>query len=202
VLLRPEPLPLVRRRLHAQAVSQAQVAVSDAQARQVIGREVARLGLTLSDAELQFHREVGHGAGMGSRADLDRAERWLRSLLETNARRAVYPAEGLRQAAGFVWFRVCLNSAWLGPWAWLRHRRSPLARGHRPLRRERAVFALNAVRSLAGLGPRGPAGRLANWAPPAAGAGRHPPGHSHCGRFPDGRDGVRPPRNPGDGLFS
>ncbi len=152
------PAVLVRHRVHREGVSSARQSASDRQAVVVLARELARLGMTPSAAELQFHREVGHGAGMKSRADVDQAERWVTRLLEENGRRRAYPAAGLREAASLVWFRVCLNSAFLGPWIWTRYARSPLSRFGRPLWRERIAFAVNAVRGL-----KGPSGRIGTW---------------------------------------
>jgi hypothetical protein len=98
---------------------------------------------------------------MKSRDDVVRAEQWLQRLIGENDRRRTYPVEGLRKAAALVWFRVCLNSAFLGPWIWGCFARSPLSRLIRPLWRERIAMAVNALRGL-----KGPTGRLEIWDKP------------------------------------
>ena len=157
------PLPLVRYRVHREAVSLARQAASDRQAQAVLALELARLGLQPSPAELQFHREVGHGAGMLDRQAVARAEAWLQRLLAENARRAVYPAAGLCAAAARVWFRVCLNSTHLGPWMAFRYFASPLRRPHRPTARDQALLLARACGRRAGWGPATPTGRLEVW---------------------------------------
>lgn len=159
------PVSLLRYRLHEASVSHVSQAISDGQVTELLRQQLEKIGIHPDEQQLRFHRAVGHGAGQNSRSDLDRAERWLAFLLGANRGAAVFPEKGLAQAAGFVWWRVCLNSANLGPGTWWRWRRSALARHHAPLWREQAALL---IRSHVLRGSRAPTGRLAVWDSPAA----------------------------------
>jgi hypothetical protein len=144
------PEPLLRYRIHAGAVSGRQGGASDERARDLQRGLLGRLGADAGEASLSFHRLVGHGAAMTTPEELARAEAWLQHLQGLNLRTRVYDAAGLARAVGFVWLRVCLNSARYGRWAWAHYRTSPLALHHEAALTERLQLCgaalLSAVR--------------------------------------------------------
>ena len=156
------PKALLRYRLHRESVTQSRQEVSDRIATSLIDGQLRKIGLELNADNLKFHRQVGHGSGMRSLEELQRAEHWLLYLLDYNRVNGCLPREGLAQAFSFVWWRVCLNSAFLGPRVWLRYYRSPLGRGYYPLPAERLLFLVNGMLTMTGR-RAGPAGRLSVW---------------------------------------
>jgi glycosyltransferase involved in cell wall biosynthesis len=164
------PSPLLRYRLHGESVTHSRQEVSDMIATERIDGQLRKIGIELNCEDLKFHRQVGHGAGMRSLSELRRAEEWLCHLVERNRAHGVLSDEGLIQACSFVWWRVCLNSAFLGPRVWLRYYRSPLVGRYFPLPAERFVFLVNGMMAMAGRG-KGPTGRLSVWDKQAGGQG-------------------------------
>lgn len=157
------PRPLLEYRVHAQSVSRAREAESDQQALRLVGDQLRHLRPEATASEILFHRQVGHGAGLATRDQLEQAERWLMGLLACNNRATLFPRQGLRAAAGRVWFRVCWNSIGLGWWLVRRWRHSPLATGYRATPREQMILAFNAMRHGRRRHPRPPSGRLGTW---------------------------------------
>jgi glycosyltransferase involved in cell wall biosynthesis len=136
--------PLVHWRANARSVTSARFSESNRTALQVQRAELARLGISVGDEDLAFHRQIGNGSGFSNYTELQRAEEWLKMLLRKNDLLSVYPSEGLRQAVAFVWFRVCLNSTCLGPRVWLIYYKSSISEGYRPVWNERLVMIVNA----------------------------------------------------------
>ena len=155
--------PLVHWRANERSVTSARFSESNRTALCIQRAELARLGISIGDEELAFHRQIGNGSGFSSYGELRRAEQWLKMLLGKNVLVSVYPAEGLRQAIAFVWFRVCLNSSCLGPRAWLIYYKSSISEGYRPVWTERLMMIVNAFLRR----QKGPAGRLSDRSPNA-----------------------------------
>ena len=126
------PEPLLRYRQHAGAVTDRQGDASEARSLAVQRRLLGRLGLEPEDEAARFHRLVGHGAEMRTSEEMQRAQAWLMTVAEANARAGVYDAEGLRRAIGFVWHRLALNSARGGAWAHRLYRAAPFAEWFQP----------------------------------------------------------------------
>jgi hypothetical protein len=103
----------------------------DRQAGRVIRPRLETLGISFSDEELRFHRNIGRGRSvrLNCLAQIDQAETWLMSILHTNRARAFYDEEALAAVIGTVWFRVCVNSSQLGYPLLDRYRRSRIFRG-------------------------------------------------------------------------
>lgn len=155
--------PLVHWRANERSVTSARFSESNRTALCVQKAELARLGISVNDEELAFHRQIGNGSGCSNYAELQCAEQWLKMLLEKNEMVSVYPAEGLRQAVAFVWFRVCLNSSCLGPMAWLIYYKSSISEGYRPVWNEHLMMIVNAFLRCR----KGPTGRLSGRSPDA-----------------------------------
>lgn len=150
------PAPLVHWRATERSVTSARFAESNRQALRIQQAELVRLGIAATEEQLAFHRQVGNGSGFACLEGLERADHWLRQLIEKNREVHVYPDEGLQQAAAFVWFRVCLNSSGLGPAVRRIYSSSPVSEGYCPAWRERLMMWANAALRLR----RQPAGRL------------------------------------------
>lgn len=126
------PAPLLRYRVHTASVTGRRAELSEQAARRIQAHWLSRLGLAMDEPDLAFHRLVGHGAGMRDAEELARAEAWLLRVLAANRAARVFADDGLARAAGFVWLRVCLNSARAGAFAARAYGASPLARNHSP----------------------------------------------------------------------
>lgn len=155
--------PLVHWRANERSVTSVKFSESNRTALCIQRDELARLGISVDDEELAFHRQIGNGSGCSSYAELRRAEQWLKMLLGKNGLVSVYPAEGLRQAVAFVWFRVCLNSSCLGPRVWLIYYKSSISEGYRPVWNEHLMMIVNAFLRC----QKGPTGRLSDRSPDA-----------------------------------
>lgn len=92
----------------------------------------ALMGMTPTDGQLAFHAQLGNGAGAHSEGELLYRLRWLESILQANDAQGRFAPEGLMEATAMVWFRVCRNSAHLGPVAWRTWRRSAMPRYYAP----------------------------------------------------------------------
>lgn len=118
--------PLLALRMHEASIRQCHREEMRRQAGVIIAPMLADLGLHLSPEELAFHLSVGQGDRLNEKTDIRRAEQWLMHILDCNRTAKVLQDGGLRRAAGLVWFRLCMNSAQLGPWIWQYHAASPL----------------------------------------------------------------------------
>lgn len=157
------PMPLLKYRVHPAATTVARAVASDAVTRGILNKQLKKLGFDLNNQEMLFHRVVGHGAGARTTDELVRMERWLSKIIDRNAELRVFPEAGLRQAAGFLWMRICANSAFLGVSAWRLCRRFSLRMDYRASRAVRINFAARILRSMI-TGDRHPQGWLPEWA--------------------------------------
>lgn len=132
------PEVLLRYRQHQQAVSDQKAGDSESRTLQLQRVLLERLGVKVDEDAGRFHRLVGHGAGMVSDEEMQRAEGWLQYLVESNRTAKLYDEDGMRRAIGFVWLRIALNSARVGRWAVRRYRESPFAGWYKAAARERA----------------------------------------------------------------
>jgi glycosyltransferase involved in cell wall biosynthesis len=155
------PEPLLRYRIHGESVSKNRQSKSDEHATSVVTGQLRRFNVDMTPEQISFHRRIGHGAGMWTRAELISAEEWLRKLLKLNQEKSVWPQRGLEEAVGFVWFRICQNSIGLGPWVIGHYSRSELSGIYRPLLREKVAFGVNVLKGWA-LGSQ-PTGNLEIW---------------------------------------
>lgn len=150
-------LPLVDVRLNEQGVTRSNFLSSNETSLEIQRTLLSEVGLVVSDALLRFHRQVGNGSGMRSEAELRAAAKWLSLVVQANEHSRIYDQEGLRRAVSMVWFRICLNSAWMGPRIFRYYLHKSLWGTYRPGWDELITFIINALTPTR---HRGPAGRL------------------------------------------
>ncbi len=139
---------LLRYRIHARSLTQAEWGDMDAHAARVAARELAALGLPVDDDTVRLHRNIGRGrcCPVESWELLDRAESWLRQILAANAQRARYPQDALARTVADVWYRVCAHAGQLGVRMVRRYARSPLRAAHATTAREWLALVRAAIR--------------------------------------------------------
>lgn len=153
------PKILVNYRSHKKSVTSKYRKASLEQLLKVLERGLSKLKLCVNRERIGFHAEVGNGSGMYRRSEIVRASEWLRLIYMTNNDRNVYDAKGLGQAIGFVWFRLCRNSAHLGPWILRAYKSFPFCTLYQPPKSHYLIFLLSIFRGIAGQ-LKSPQGRL------------------------------------------
>ena len=119
---------VLRYRVHARSMSEADWSDMDRLAAQIAARELKALGMPIDDEVIRFHRNLGRGRcfPIRQREELLRGESWLHELLAAGERSGRYPAAALRRTVAGIWFRACYHAGRLGPWAFRRFMASPL----------------------------------------------------------------------------
>jgi hypothetical protein len=141
------PAVLVGYRVHGASVSATSSDAMESQTCEILGRQLSRLGLEISEEKLRFHRKVGHGCRLASSEELLNAESWLLALAEGNRQAGVYSAQGMSAALAFAWFNVCANSTPLGLSVWRKYKKSALRSSfYTPGAVEMTRFALSLLR--------------------------------------------------------
>jgi glycosyltransferase involved in cell wall biosynthesis len=107
---------LLRYRVHARSLTQAEWSDMDGHAARIAARELTALGMPTGDREVQFHRNMGRGSCFQvlRREELRRAEQWLHALLEANRCTDRYPENIFRRIVAGVWFKVCYHAGAMG----------------------------------------------------------------------------------------
>ena len=121
---------VLRYRVHARSMSEADWSEMDRLAARIAARELAAMGLPVDDDTIRFHRNLGRGRcfPIQRREELLRGEKWLRALLAAGEKSGRYPVETLRRTVGDIWFRACYHAGALGPWVLRCYIGSPLRR--------------------------------------------------------------------------
>jgi glycosyltransferase involved in cell wall biosynthesis len=71
-------------------------------------RQLERLGILPSPAEMELHLAIGvEWATFSTTMDALRAQEWLHRLVAANGEHAVYPADAFRSMAGERWWYIC-----------------------------------------------------------------------------------------------
>lgn len=132
---------LLRYRIHDQSMTGADWDEMDRQAARVIEPLLKNMGIQFTEEELYFHRNIGRGRSVSLNhiADLERAEKWLLKLIDTNRERECYAEKALFGVVETVWFRLSMNSSHLGFVLVDRYRKSPLSG---PKRYSQSLFTL------------------------------------------------------------
>jgi len=138
-------VPLLKWRKTSNSVTWNSSGISNQITCEILKSLLVRLGMKPTIDELDFHREVGNGSGARSISELKKMHMWLEKILELNVSAKIYPTEGLREAAAFVWFRTCLNSSCYGLKAINVYLSSYLKRWYRPDTSELFYFYANAM---------------------------------------------------------
>ena len=106
--------PLLQWRVNQQGVTQQDSAGSNQTALLIQRRELARLGLDVTEESLLRHRAIGRGDGASSLTDIESSRQWIEKVVAANLKAQYYPQHGLQRAAAMIWFRYCMNSHQLG----------------------------------------------------------------------------------------
>lgn len=128
---------LLRYRIHEKSMTGADWNEMDRQAARVIKPRLLQLGLSATEEDLQFHRNIGRGRSVSLQNldEINRAEVWLHELMNKNHMRRCYDEMALKDMVQTVWFRLCMNSSQLGFALVKRYRKSNLT--SRPLHYQR-----------------------------------------------------------------
>jgi glycosyltransferase involved in cell wall biosynthesis len=121
------PRVLLKYRVHGNSVGSALSARQVASADRVRETQIRRLGIEPSEADMALHRSLSLHRFETSYDYLDRAERWLRRLLEANAKKGIYAQAQFRSVLGMRWREACRYLTPMGIGAYSRFRRSPLS---------------------------------------------------------------------------
>ena len=107
---------LLKYRIHDKSMTGSDWDEMDRQAARVIAPRLKQLGISFTQEELKFHRNIGRGRSVCIRtlAEIDQAEAWLSRLLSVNNEGKFYDKWALEEVVRTVWFRVCMNSSQLG----------------------------------------------------------------------------------------
>ena len=152
------PQPLIKWRQNPKGVTSSRFAESNKTSLGILKRMLNKLEIAPDNETLLFHREIGNGGGVDSLERLSDVSEWLTFILKTNENRKVFPPEGLRRAAAFAWYRVCLNSSGMGIRVLRRYMQSSLRNGYRPGKEEMLYFLSNALLKY----NRSPTGRISS----------------------------------------
>ena len=122
---------LLEYRLHPDSMTMSGKSDMDAQALRILKPEFAKLGLTPSNEDLEFHCFISTNrlAPDWGQASIERAERWLSDLIVANERANLYERRALMLAVRKVWFSVCYRSIHLGWAVFVKHVFSKLSSG-------------------------------------------------------------------------
>jgi len=126
------PEALVMMRHHKDSITNTAETVMTDQTEKLLFKGLLNLGLRPTKEELEFHHIVGRGRRLSSRDEVDKAEKWLKTLKGQNEKVGFYESEALEKAIGMVWFKVCSNSTPMGMLVWSKCRKSSLSDGYAP----------------------------------------------------------------------
>ena len=107
---------LLRYRVHDNSMTGSDWDNMDKQATRVICPLLQKIGITCSDEQLYFHRNIGRGKScqLVSLYEIAEAESWLQCLGVANHSTLKYNEKSLSETLSLVWYRICLNSSVLG----------------------------------------------------------------------------------------
>ena len=139
------PEPLLQWRVNPGGVTCSRFSQSNEVSLTILTQMLRRLGITPTQEQLLFHRDVGNGSGVGTVEELFEIDKWLKYLQKKNGEENVFSSKGFLRAAAFSWFRVCLNSSGIGVRAMKCYLGSPWRKWYRPGRDELLYFITNAL---------------------------------------------------------
>lgn len=141
------PSVLLNYRVHDKSLTGADWSAMDVQAVRVIESQLRKLGLSPSEAELRFHRQLTMGRLTMTDGLLEQTEAWLLQLIQANHAANRYTQAGLSAVVAGFWAQACLHTARLGFWVTNRYARSTLA-AHDPNRfQNQALMRLSALKA-------------------------------------------------------
>jgi len=156
------PAALVKYRFNPAGISNTRAGEATLRRLEGLRRELLMLlPEGIDHASLCLHAKIGNGAGVHTVEELRLARLWLEKLERTNRANNAYDPQGLAVATAMVWFRVCRNSAHLGPAALRAWLTSPWTEYDRPTAQEMTSFVGSWALSRLLKSRRGPQGQLA-----------------------------------------
>lgn len=127
-------------RVHGSNISASMQSVMIPQTKDILKRQLGKLGIEPSDTELERHYRMGVAIPAGSLPELKAAQQWILRLIETNQVIKAYPIDTFHHVAGRVWFRFCRNATSLGPQVFYVYRGYKLASAYQPTSGEMISF--------------------------------------------------------------
>jgi hypothetical protein len=141
-------------REHAASMTGADWGSMDEQAVRVLRGRLARLGMTASDGEARFHRDVAMGRVPPGEEGLALAEAWLSRLADANEASGLCERRALARVEYDMWFRACMANASAGLACARRFAASPLSRAKRSRLADAAILSAAVAKARArGLRP-------------------------------------------------
>ena len=126
------PLVLHKMRHHERSVTSTASAVMTVQTCNLLERQLNKLGLAVTEEEVNFHHVVSRGKRLQTRFDIERAEQWLRLLRKKNRKSGIHDPKSFDVVLGMIWFRLCRNSTPLGWWIWKKYRQFSVCKAYIP----------------------------------------------------------------------
>lgn len=108
------PRVLLRYRMHEANISTRAMTATHQRVQQLTVRQLSRLGLKPTEAELNMHRRATEARRPETSAELTSTGEWLGVIREANASVGLYDPSGLDRALAFVWSRLIMNCGNLG----------------------------------------------------------------------------------------
>ena len=118
--------PLVSYREHAANITHRKGALLQDTLRRIGRKQIARLGLTASDEDLDVHGYLGAGTFPEAARYFPMAEGWLAKLQQANRRALLYDAKAFEETLGELWGELCWKAALQGQPTWRAFARSVL----------------------------------------------------------------------------
>lgn len=120
------PQVLLRYRLHPEQVARKHDAEKRRTARRIRARQLAELGLSPSDAEVDLHETLSLWRWVQTRECVAAADAWLLKLVEANRTSGLFPQAAFRRVVARRWGAICSDATSLGLWTLRTFWRSPL----------------------------------------------------------------------------
>lgn len=127
-------------RVYGANISASMQHVMVPQTKDILRRQLGKLGIKPSDTELERHYRMGLAISAGSFRELKAVQQWILRLIETNQMIKAYPIDTFRDVAGRVWFHYCRNAASLGHRVFHIYRSHKLASAYQPTSGEMINF--------------------------------------------------------------
>lgn len=108
------PRVLLDYRMHGTNISTRTKAATCGRVQQVAIRQLARLGIKPTEADLKIHMRATGAQRITSCAELMSIATWLTTIRKANGAMRIYTYSGMDRALAFVWARVIMNCGNLG----------------------------------------------------------------------------------------
>ena len=125
------PEVLLAYRVHNKSVSLAFSHEMNAQELDLLNRELNKIGIEPSKAQLAFHAKIIRGHRQFSRNTILDAHAWFSKVYRKNQETKYHDPDGMARALSITWFRLCANSGNLGWWIWQCWKSAPFIKGCR-----------------------------------------------------------------------